>query len=55
MIERKPSKKEPRYCDWRRLETFRDRTPEQLEVLRHMSPERQFGRRRRVGNWITAL
>ena len=39
-----------RYCDWRALETFRDRTPKQLEVLRHLPPHRQlrFGRRRRV-------
>ena len=45
-----------RYVDWRRLETFRDRTPKQLEVLRHLSPDRQlkYGRRRRVVNWITA-
>ena len=45
-----------RYRDWRALGTFRDRTPGQLEALRHLSPDRQlkFGRKRRISNWIAA-
>ncbi len=38
------------YCGWRTLDTFRDRTPEQIEELRRGSPQQQlkFGKKRRV-------
>jgi len=43
------------YCGWRTLDTFRDRTPEQIEELQRGSPQQQlkFGKKRRVPNWIT--
>ena len=44
------------YCGWRTLDTFRDRTPGQIEEPRRGSPQQQlkFGKKHRVPNWFTS-